>query len=178
MPKLMMVHGLSQSQASFVASLLWLGAAAGSAAFPWWSDRAKRRKLPLIIGSAVTLTCLVALLFVPSVGRGLAMFLCFTFGFASACNMIAFSTVADVVKHTLIGTSAAIVNGVTFLVGGVLISRPGVRIGLGIEAGIEPRSLAIAQYASRPLLVVLVIALALAVFIKETYPKGDGSLRA
>ena len=174
MPKLMMVHGLTQSQASFAASLLWLGAAAGSAAFPWWSDRLGKRKLPLIVGSAVTLTCLLALLFVPGVGRGLAMFLCFTFGFASACNMIAFSTVADVVKHTLIGTSAAIVNGVTFLVGGILISRPGVRIGIGVEAGIEPKSLAIAQYASRPLLAALVIALALALYIRETYPKaGD-----
>jgi len=173
MPKLLMVHGLSQSQASFVASLLWLGAAAGSAAFPWWSGRIERRKLPLIVGSAVTLACLVALLFIPTVGPGLAMLLCFTFGFASACNMIAFSTVADVMKHNQIGTSAAIVNGVTFLFGGILISRPGVRIGLGIEAGIEPQSLAIAQYASRPLLAALVIALALAFAIKETFPKSS-----
>jgi hypothetical protein len=34
-----------------------------------------------------------------------------------------------------IGTSAAIVNGMMFVVGGIMISRPGVRIGLGIEAG-------------------------------------------
>ncbi len=75
-------------------------------------------------------------------------------------------------KPSPIGTSAAVVNGITFLVGGVLISRPGVRIGWGIDAGIEPRSLAIAQYASLPLIVVLAIAVALAFFMRETYPKS------
>jgi hypothetical protein len=172
MPKLLMVHGLSQSAAGFVSSTLWLGAAAGNAVFPTWSSRIKSRKLPIILGSAVTLTCLLALVYVPDIGRGLAIFLCFTLGFASACNMVGFSTVADVMKPSQIGTSAAIVNGITFIVGGILISRPGMRIGLGIEAGLEPQSLALAQYASRPLLAALAIALALAFYMKETYPKS------
>ncbi len=34
MPKLLMVHGLSQSAAAFVASSLWLGSAAGNAVSP------------------------------------------------------------------------------------------------------------------------------------------------
>jgi MFS family permease len=140
--------------------------------FPTWSATIKRRKLPMILGSAVMLACLIALLYIPGVGRGLAIVLCLTMGFASAGNMIAFSTVADVVKHTQIGTSAAIVNGITFLVGGILISRPGVRIGLGIDTGIEPKSLELAQYASWPLLAVLAIALVLALSMKETYPKS------
>jgi MFS family permease len=167
-----MVHGLSQATAGFVASVLWLGHAAGNAVFPTWSSRVRSRKVPIIIACAATLACLVALLYIPDIGRGLAIILCFTLGFASACNMLAFSTVADVVKHSQIGTSAAIVNGITFLLGGILISRPGVRIGLGIEAGIEPKTLALAQYASWPLLAALAIALALAFSMKETYPKS------
>jgi MFS family permease len=172
LPKLLMVHGLSQATAGFVASVLWLGHAAGNAVFPTWSSRVRSRKVPIIIACAATLACLVALLYIPDIGRGLAIILCFTLGFASACNMLAFSTVADVVKHSQIGTSAAIVNGITFLLGGILISRPGVRIGLGIEAGIEPKTLALAQYASWPLLAALAIALALAFSMKETYPKS------
>jgi MFS family permease len=172
MPKLLMVHGLSQSAAGFVSSVLWLGQAAGNAVFPTWSTRTRSRKLPITLGSAVTLTCLLALVYLPAIGRVLGGILCFTLGFASACNILAFSTVADVMKPTHIGTSAAIVNGITFLVGGILISRPGVRIGWGIEAGIEPRSLALAQYASLPLLATLAVAVALAFFMKETYPKS------
>ena len=76
--------------------------------------------------------------------------------------MLAFSTAADVVQPSQIGTSAAIVNGIMFIVGGIMISRPGVRIGLGIDAGIEPKSLELAQYASRPLMLAIVVALAIA----------------
>ena len=75
------------------------------------------------------------------------------------------------VQPSQIGTSAAIVNGIMFIVGGIMISRPGVRIGLGIDAGIEPKSLELAQYASRPLMLAIVVALAIAFAIRETYPK-------
>jgi MFS family permease len=171
MPKVLMVHGLSQSEAGFVSSLLWVGSAAGNLVFPRWSEWIESRKLPMILGSAMVLSCLLALLYIPGVGRGLAIILCVTLGVASAANMLAFTTVADVMKPSQIGTSAAVVNGITFLLGGILISRPGTRIGAGIEAGIEPKSLALAQYASWPLLIALVIAVALAFLMKETYPR-------
>jgi len=171
MPKLLMVHGLSQSTAGFGSSMLWLGLAAGSAVIPWWSDRIQRRKIPMISWGIVQLLCLGALMYMQNVGATLAIVLCFVFGFANAAHMLAFSTAADVVKPSQIGTSAAIVNGLMFIMGGVLISRPGVRIGLGLDAGIEPKSLDLAQYAGRPLLIALVIAIVLAAIMKETYPK-------
>lgn len=171
-PKLLMVHGISQLAASIGASMLWMGLAVGSAIVPWWSDHIKGRKLPILLGGAIQLACLVALLYVPDVSATLAIILCFIFGFANAAHMLAFSTAADVVKPSQIGTSAAIVNGIMFIVGGIMISRPGVRIGWGLEAGIEPKSLALAQYASWPLIAALVLALALCFYMKETYPKS------
>lgn len=171
-PKLLMAHGISQSAASFGSSMLWLGLAAGSAVIPWWSDHIKGRKLPMIIGGAVQLACLLGLVYISNVGATLAIILCFIFGFANASHMLAFSTAADVVQPSQIGTSAAIVNGIMFIVGGLMISRPGMRIGLGIEAGIEPKSLALAQYASVPLTVALAVALVVAFLMKETYPKS------
>jgi hypothetical protein len=74
-------------------------------------------------------------------------------------------------KPSQIGTSAAIVNGIMFLVGGIMISRPGVPICLAIEARIVPKSLELAQYAARPLMVAIVLALAIASAMGETYPK-------
>jgi hypothetical protein len=58
-----------------------------------------------------------------------------------------------------------------FIVGGIMISRPGVRIGLGIEAGIEPKSLVLAQYAAWPLMLAILAALAIALMMRETYPR-------
>jgi MFS family permease len=170
MPKLLQVHGMSEGSANFGASMLWLGLAAGSAVVPYWSDVIRRRKLPIILGAAIQLAALLGLLFLPNIGSGVAMTLCFLFGFANAAHMLAFSTAADVVQPSQIGTSAAIVNGIMFIVGGILISRPGVRIGWGIEAGYQPASLPLAQYASLPLIIACALALVIALFMRETYP--------
>jgi hypothetical protein len=78
-----------------------------------------------------------------------------------------------VVQPRQIGTSAAIVNGIMFILGGILISRPGERIGLGLEAGLQPRSLELAQHASLPLVIASALALVVALVMKETYPRGN-----
>ena len=173
MPKVLMAHGLSEGQAGFGTSMLWLGLAAGSAVVPWLSDKIRNRKLPIIIGNIIQLLALAGIIYMvtgPSAGPLIA--LCFIFGFANAAHMLSFSTAADVVQPYQIGTSAAIVNGIMFIFGGILISRPGVRIGWGLSEGIEPKSLELAQYASLPLMIALVLALVLSVIMKETYPKS------
>jgi MFS family permease len=173
-PKLLMVHGIPESTANFGASMLWLGLAAGSAVIPYWSDVVRKRKVPIIVGTAVQLAALLALVYIPNLGTVSAFVLCFIFGFANAAHMLAFSTAADVVEPNQIGTSAAIVNGIMFIFGGILISRPGVRIGLGLEEGFAPKSLELAQYASLPITIAVVAALALAFVMKETYPPRAG----
>ena len=55
---------------------------------------------------------------------------------------------------------------------GILISRPGVRIGMGLEQGIPPGTLEAAQFAGRPLVIALFLSLVLAAIMKETYPKA------
>lgn len=170
-PKLMMARGLEASTATWTASLLWLGLAAGCFVIPAWSDAHRSRKLPIIIGTVAQLAAIVAILYAPSMGTPLAMALCFLFGFANAVHMLAFSTAADVVAPEQIGTSAAIVNGTMFIVGGILITRPGMRIGTWLAAHDGPADyLALARFASLPLLLALAIALVLALVLKETYP--------
>ena len=166
-PKLLAARGFDAATANWSTSLLWLGLAAGCFVVPRWSDVIKRRKLPIIVGIAVQALALALLLYLPELncdcGNGLV--LCIR---VWECGSHArFSTAADVVKPSQIGTSAAIVNGIMFIVGGIMISRPGVRIGLGIEAGIEPKSLELAQYAARPLMVAIVLALAIAFAMRE-----------
>ena len=170
-PKLLAARGFDAATANWSTSLLWLGLAAGCFVVPRWSDVIKRRKLPIIVGIAVQALTLALLLYLPELNAIAAMVLCFAFGFGNAAHMLAFSTAADVVKPSQIGTSAAIVNGIMFIVGGIMISRPGVRIGLGIEAGIEPKSLELAQYAAQPLMVAIVVALAIAFAMRETFSK-------
>jgi MFS family permease len=175
MPKLLGVHGLSAGTATLGASLLWLGLAVGSAVIPHLSDVLRKRKELMVIGCIIQLLCMLALLYLGQLSAATALTLCFIFGFANANHMLAFSTAADVVKVHQIGTSAAIVNGIMFIVGGILMSRPGTRIGLGLEQGITPNTLELAQYAGLPLTVALVLSVVFAILMKETYPaKNDG----
>jgi predicted MFS family arabinose efflux permease len=170
-PKLLMVRGLDVNLANTASSLLWLGLAIGCFIVPWSSDKLRRRKLPTIIGIVIQLAALSLLLYATPRGAAFDMALCFLFGFGNAAHMLAFSTAGDVVKPENIGTSAAIVNGTMFLVGGVMISRPGVRIGLGLGEGISPATLDLAQFVARPLLIGLIIALATALLMRESYPQ-------
>jgi MFS family permease len=170
-PKLLIVRGFDQATANWAASLLWLGLSAGCFVLPRWSDVLRQRKLPIIVGTAVQVGALALLLYLPSMNAFVATALCFIFGFGNAAHMLAFSTAADVVRPERIGTSAAIVNGIMFLVGGIMISRPGVRIGFGIEEGLEKGSLALADYAAWPLMLSVVIALVVAILMRETYSK-------
>lgn len=169
-PKLLVVRGLDPGTANLASSLLWLGLAAGCFIAPWVSDRLRRRKLPIMVGLVIQVVALSLLLYGPPLGAALDMTLCLAFGFGNAAHMLAFSTAADVVEPTHIGTSAAIVNGAMFVVGGILISRPGLRIGLGLEQGLESASLDLARFAGRPLVVGVVLALVIAGLMRETYP--------
>lgn len=175
-PKLLMVRGVDQTSAVLGASMLWFGLALGSATVPWWSDRIGKRKLPIILGSLVQLAAMAVLVYVPGLGGPVDLALCFVFGFANASHMLAFSTAADVVLPRQIGTSAAIVNGIMFIVGGIMIARPGVRIDRAIELGMEKGSMDLAQYAALPLVIALAVALVMSFAMRETHPNaGKGA---
>ena len=174
-PKLLMVRGIDAGTANLAASLLWFGLAAGCFITPWISDRLAMRKLPIVIGLAVQLAALALLVYAPALDPMVAVSLCFTFGFGNSVHMLAFSSAADVVEAKYIGTSAAIVNGLMFIIGGVMISRPGLRAGLGLEEGLSPASLELAQFASRPLVIAIILSLVIALFMRETHPGSTGS---
>jgi MFS family permease len=170
-PKLLMARGHDAGTANTAASFLWLGLAAGCFVAPWISDHLQRRKLPILIGISIQILALAYLLYTTPGGAARDVLLCFLFGFGNSAHMLAFSTAGDVVEPKHIGTSAAIVNGIMFLVGGIMISRPGVRIGLGIEEGVAPGSLEMAQFAGRPMLIGVCLAFVIALLMRETYPR-------
>jgi predicted MFS family arabinose efflux permease len=169
-PKLLIVRGLDSNSANLASSFLWLGLAVGCFIAPWSSDWLRRRKLPILIGIALQVAALSLLLYSSPLGAPIDMTLCFIFGLGNSAHMLAFSAAGDVVEPENIGTAAAIVNGTMFLVGGIMISRPGVRIGLGVESGVTPGSLELAQFAARPLLIGVCVAFVIALLMRETYP--------
>jgi hypothetical protein len=97
--------------------------------------------------------------------------LCFLFGLGAAAHMLAFSTSGDIVPARLIGTSAALGNGIMFLTSGLLIAIPGQIASREVAAG-TPVSMLLVEMAGKPLLIGLAIALVLSLVMKETYPNA------
>jgi hypothetical protein len=50
----------------------------------------------------------------------------------------------------------------------MMISRPGIRVGFGLEAGLTPKTLELAQFAARPLFAGICLAFVVASVIRET----------
>lgn len=170
-PKLLKVRGASDSLAVFGSSMLWLGLTVGCMFLPWWSDYIQKRKLPIILGTIIQFIMFALLVYVPNLGIEMDLILCFIFGFANSLHMLCFSTTADVVKPEQIGTSAAIVNGIMFIISGLMIEAPGARIVQGVAEGIPRGTMEMVQFAGLPLVMVLFLPLTLSFIIKETYPK-------
>lgn len=164
------VHGFEPGWATLGGSLIFLGMAAGAAFVPWLSDVTQKRKPLMILGAVIQLLCLIALLYVPSPSLVFSLVVCFVFGVGASGSMLPFSSAADVVKPEQVGTSAAIVNGVSFILAGFMLSRPGVLIDRSMAAGTDMDPLAIAQAAAMPLLICAVIPVVLGFFMKESYP--------
>lgn len=113
-PKLLMVRGHEAGTANAAASFLWLGLAAGCFVTPWISDHLRRRKLPILIGLAIQIFALALLLYTKPMGAAGDVLLRLLFRFGNSARMLAFSTAGDVVEPKYIGTSAAIVNEITW----------------------------------------------------------------
>ncbi|MCP3680735.1 MAG: MFS transporter [Gammaproteobacteria bacterium] len=100
-------------------SMIWLGIAIGSLLFGAWSDRIKRRKLPLIIVSllGVIASVVVIYLHLPFV---LLYPLLILFGMASAGQALSFAVIKDYSQASLVGTAigfnnaAVVASGIVF----------------------------------------------------------------
>lgn len=169
-PKIVMAHGVDMTGAVFATSMLWIGMAVGSAIVPGLSDRIHSRKKPNMIATVVQLAALAAVLYLPGLSTFACVALFFIFGFANAAHMLAFSGAGDVVPVEKIGTSAAVVNGSMFILGGILIGMPGARFGEADAAGLA--GLEAAQFAMLPITIALVAAVAVVALMKETHPEA------
>ena len=165
-PKLLVAHGIEQSTANYATACLWLGLALGSPLINKISDMMKSRKWPIMISTLVQLGALAAAIYLPINGM-MAMVLYFIFGFANAGHMLNFTSAGDIVPPRLIGTSASIVNGMMFVLGGILMGLPGKL--LSGTQGLLPDY----QHAMSLCLVALAIAFGISFLIKECYPKNQ-----
>lgn len=119
---LVQVHELGHFKAAGIVSMIFLGFIFGSPFFGWMSDKIKRRKPPMILGSFSCLICILIILYVPHLQTGILYLLFFLLGFTSASQVIGFPLIAENNRPRVLATS----NGLAVLI------IAGVGYGLGL----------------------------------------------
>lgn len=136
------------------------------------SDRIGRRK-PVIIGAAVVLLgCLLAILFgrpglFPSYSLGLVT------GIASGAAMLPYTVIKEANRPEYSGTATGVISFLNFSLSALLGPVFGMLLTRASE-GAE-RELVHYQTAFTPLLMVVVLAIILTLFLRETGPAADRS---
>lgn len=123
-PRIMEARGAATDFATILTALAWLGLAVGAPMVNVVSDRWRSRKWPAFTGLLLQAVAIVLVIYFPQVGNGAALVLMFAIGFFAGAHMLGFTIAAEAVPGSLIGSASAIVNGVCFIIGGLLTSIP------------------------------------------------------
>jgi MFS family permease len=167
-------HGLTAHSAAFATGLIFIGWGIGGPLAGWLSDKIGRRK-PLMIISAVCGIFLTSFfVFYPHMSETLAYVIFFLYGLTNAGVAIAYAVSTEIHDRNVIGTSIAFTNMASIFVGALM--QPFVGYLLDQIAGaraynLETMVLSDFQYGFKLLPICSIVALFLALTVKETFCK-------
>jgi MFS family permease len=107
---LVQVHGVTEVQASYATSMLFVGIIFGSPAFGWFSDHIGRRCLPMILGAIASLFVMLALMYMPDLSLTSLMILFFLIGFVTSSQVLSYPTIAELNPIALTGTAVSVAS--------------------------------------------------------------------
>jgi len=160
----------SQSKASFICSLIWIGYAIGSPTLGFVSDKIKKRKIMLIAPALAGIICAIILLFSPINNIWLFTIIFLILGASGAGQSLAFALISEQVQPKLQATAFGLNNGGILLSSAILIPI----FGFLIQATEKTKTVVYHQsdFTSSILLMLISYLLALilsSLFIRETF---------
>jgi len=123
-PRVMEARGADTGFATVLTALAWLGLAVGAPLANLVSNRWGSRKWPAFYSLALQALAIGLVIYLPTEGQGAALVLMFAIGFFAGGHMLGFTIAGEVVPGNLVGSASAIVNGICFIIGGLLQSIP------------------------------------------------------
>ncbi|MFJ7418880.1 MFS transporter [Streptomyces uncialis] len=160
-PRVMEARGAQSSLAAVLTAVSWLGLAVGAPLFNLLSDHWNNRRIPAVVGVLLQAAAVTLLIYLPTETNSVSVVTMFTVGLFAGAHMLGFTVAGESVPGALVGSSAAIVNGVCFIIGGVLQAVPGRLL---------PDSPDLADYGHALLMmpILLVLGALAGLFLKET----------
>jgi MFS family permease len=124
-PRVQEARGASAGFAAVLSALAWLGLAFGAPLVNVVSNRWHSRKWPAVFGLVLQAIAVFLFIYGPADGPGASIVVMLAVGIFAGTHMLGFTIAGESVSPALIGSASAIVNGVCFIVGGVLEAVPG-----------------------------------------------------
>jgi MFS family permease len=151
------IYGINEIKAAGVVSMLFMGGIFGAIFFGSFSDRLRRRKLPMLIASVSALLVMALLLYGPKLPLAGAYVMMFLQGFACNGLILGYSVAHDIRPPGSAGAAEGFVN--TVCAGGTAIFLPimGWLLGFG------------AEFARFFLITALAVAVLMALLNRETH---------
>jgi MFS family permease len=119
MTYLVQAHHLSEVQASYATSMLFVGVILGSPIFGWVSDHIGRRCLPMIVGAIASLIVMLAIMYLPDLSLSALIVLFFLMGFVTSSQVLSYPTIAEL-NPTALTSTAVSVASMTIMLSGVI----------------------------------------------------------
>jgi predicted MFS family arabinose efflux permease len=128
-PRVQGARGSGADFAAVLSAMTWLGLACGAPLVNVVSNRFHSRKWPSVIGMLLQASAVTLFIYGPSNSAGASVVIMFAVGLFAGTHMLGFTIAGESVEGSLIGSASAIVNGVCFIVGGLLEAVPGYILG-------------------------------------------------
>lgn len=156
-------------------SMIFFGWLLGGPLFGLFSDKIRRRRLPLVIGCVMSLILFVIAIYVPNLSVKTLSALLFLFGFFSSAEVICFAVGREISNPKLAGTSVAFVNMIVMLAGMVFQPVVGKLLDLSQGNTVTAGSPIYTAHEFRMALILIPIGLAFSLLatlgLRETHAK-------
>lgn len=173
---LVQIHHLTQTQASLVTSMVFIGSIFGCPIVGWLSDFISRRRLPMIIGAILSLAIILMIMFFNQLSFYALLALFFALGFFTSAQIISYPAITESNPKAYTGTSVGLAS--VLIMGGGAVFQPlfGWLMDLHWDGNIQSGH---AIYSTHDYLLAMsimpiafVIGLAAAFLFRETYCKA------
>lgn len=173
-PFLVEAHGFDRAAAGQCVSLIYVGWVVGSPCWGFFSDYLKRRNLPMMIASIITLIVCLAIIYIHPLSLTALSLLLFSLGFFSSGFILAFAVVQESNPDRIAGTAIGFTNALNTLWGALAQPIIGIILDMNAAVSIDQStgerifSLMEYQHALIALPVSLILSFILLLFLKET----------
>lgn len=116
------VHHLLKTQASLVATMIFVGTIIGLPFIGWFSDAIGKRRLPMIMGALLSLVVILCIMFLPNLNFFTLSVLFLLLGIFTSSQIISYPLIAESNPKYLTGTSTGLAS--ILIMGGAAVFQP------------------------------------------------------